>query len=66
MNRDAIDFARGIAEVMIWSAEHARSTALAKSATVHIEAVEWTCTGCGETVPGNFELCWNCERVRGK
>ena len=21
---------------------------------------DWTCTACGETVPGGFELCWNC------
>jgi hypothetical protein len=61
LNRDAVEFARGIAEIMIWSAEHARSAALVKSAIHSDEAVEWTCTGCGELVPENFELCWNCE-----
>jgi len=24
-------------------------------------ADEWVCTGCGERVPGAFEVCWNCE-----
>ena len=21
---------------------------------------EWRCSKCGETIPGNFETCWNC------
>ena len=21
---------------------------------------DWRCPHCGETVPGNFEICWNC------
>jgi hypothetical protein len=21
---------------------------------------EWGCFNCGETVPGNFDVCWNC------
>lgn len=21
---------------------------------------EWTCASCGEAVPGNFTMCWNC------
>ncbi len=24
------------------------------------ETVRWTCSDCGEIVPSNFELCWNC------
>ena len=24
------------------------------------EGVEITCPGCGETNPGNFDICWNC------
>lgn len=24
------------------------------------EGPEWTCSGCGENNPANFELCWNC------
>ncbi len=24
----------------------------------------WVCGGCGEENPGNFELCWNCQRAR--
>jgi len=23
-------------------------------------AAEWRCPRCGETVPGNFNQCWNC------
>jgi predicted nucleic-acid-binding Zn-ribbon protein len=22
----------------------------------------WKCTGCGETVDDNFDVCWNCQR----
>jgi len=25
---------------------------------------EWVCPGCGEAVPGHFELCWNCQSRR--
>ena len=24
----------------------------------------WTCLGCGEDNPGNFEECWKCQRIR--
>jgi len=24
----------------------------------------WKCVGCGETVEGVFEVCWNCARER--
>jgi hypothetical protein len=24
----------------------------------------WTCTGCNEECPGDFEICWNCGRQR--
>tara|TARA_R110000744_G_scaffold55666_9_gene117601 strand:+ start:9478 stop:9789 length:312 start_codon:yes stop_codon:yes gene_type:complete len=23
-------------------------------------AIEWVCSGCGETNGGNFEVCWQC------
>lgn len=26
---------------------------------------DWQCPACGEQNPGNFSLCWNCERPRG-
>ncbi len=26
------------------------------------EAVDWTCSGCGETSAGNFTSCWSCGR----
>jgi hypothetical protein len=25
---------------------------------------DWKCPRCGEQVPGNFEVCWNCEAPR--
>jgi hypothetical protein len=25
-----------------------------------IEGAEWSCSGCGEDNPSNFEICWNC------
>ena len=24
-------------------------------------ATDWKCAACGETVPGNFASCWNCQ-----
>jgi len=26
---------------------------------------DWTCTGCGEANPAQFEVCWNCAIERG-
>jgi Putative prokaryotic signal transducing protein len=25
---------------------------------------DWKCAACGETVPGNFARCWNCQAAR--
>lgn len=27
-------------------------------------SVEWQCARCGESVPGNFDTCWNCGATR--
>ncbi len=27
-------------------------------------AAPWDCSACGEQVEGDFDLCWNCGRVR--
>ncbi|MCU0975068.1 MAG: DUF2007 domain-containing protein [Steroidobacteraceae bacterium] len=29
-----------------------------------LEEPEWTCTGCGERVEGQFGECWKCGHVR--
>lgn len=34
----------------------ARTEALAAA----VDLPDWRCPACGETVPGNFETCWNC------
>jgi predicted amidophosphoribosyltransferase len=28
------------------------------------ETAEWTCAACGEQVPDNFDVCWNCGGAR--
>lgn len=28
------------------------------------EGPEWTCTGCNESNPASFDLCWNCQSAR--
>ncbi len=63
-NRDTIEFARAVAEIFIWSAEHARTAAAVTPAIAADQPAEWQCNGCGETVPGNFDICWQCERGR--
>jgi hypothetical protein len=25
-----------------------------------LDTDDWICAGCGEAVPGNFAICWNC------
>ena len=29
-----------------------------------VPAADWLCPKCGEEVPGNFELCWQCGAFR--
>lgn len=29
-------------------------------------APEWSCPACHESVPGNFDCCWNCGHDRSK
>jgi hypothetical protein len=29
-----------------------------------VEQADWVCPQCGETVPGTFEICWNCQYVK--
>jgi len=41
VNRDAIDFARGIAEILIWSADHALRAAEAKAPASGHEVDYW-------------------------
>jgi Putative prokaryotic signal transducing protein len=40
-------------------AEHARATALLHELR-HLPHQHWLCAGCGESVDGPFEQCWNC------
>jgi predicted RNA-binding Zn-ribbon protein involved in translation (DUF1610 family) len=28
------------------------------------EALPWKCSQCGESVPGNFEICWKCRTTK--
>src|SRR4029078_4774302 len=55
LNRDTIQFARAVAELLQWSAEHTRK----RGDFDRTEATEWQCDRCGEMSPENFDLCWN-------
>jgi hypothetical protein len=41
------------------AADHARATALLHELR-HRPHRHWLCHGCGESVDGPFEQCWNC------
>lgn len=28
------------------------------------QVADWTCPKCGESVPGNFDVCWQCNTLR--
>ncbi|MBI3865573.1 MAG: hypothetical protein HY290_27180 [Planctomycetia bacterium] len=64
LNRNSIELAKGIVEVLLWSAEHARDAAAASSAVECEVANEWICPCCSSPVPANFDLCWNCEHEK--
>src|SRR5579872_3626786 len=62
LNGQSVRFARGIADVMIWSAKDAIHTAMHTGDSE--EGPGWQCHSCGEPVPDNFGICWNCETER--
>jgi hypothetical protein len=45
-------------------ARYEEALALLKSVATPDPAVrpDWRCPACGETVPGNFDTCWNCSQ----
>ncbi|MGD8452906.1 MAG: hypothetical protein PVJ57_13885 [Phycisphaerae bacterium] len=45
---------------VLWQLQRARHEAAA--ARTAGDTQDWTCPHCGESNPGHFELCWNCER----
>ena len=50
----------------IWvidEADHARAGALMHELR-HRPHLHWLCHGCGESVDGPFEQCWNCGALR--
>lgn len=42
--------------------DYERAVTLVKDVTrpKHSGGKDWTCPQCGEDIPGNFEMCWNC------
>jgi rubrerythrin len=41
-----------------------REESLRMAAGATVAPQEWTCPGCGESVPGNFDVCWSCQAAR--
>ena len=57
----------GECEPEVWVAPHNRERAEAlirASLEGGSERPDWTCPGCGETLEGAFDSCWNCGRPR--
>lgn len=55
--------ARQIYRVFVDAADLDAAGAVLKRVGERSEEQSWRCGGCGEEVPGGFELCWNCGRV---
>lgn len=60
LNRDSLDFARAITDILLWSAEHARAEKLTRQWRTEQVVPDWCCDRCGEANPGTFDLCWKC------
>ena len=56
---DALEFFNSLPRPLSAGSEGADGPAAADS-----EAAEWSCPGCGESVPSHFESCWNCGGAR--
>ncbi len=41
-------------------ARYEEAVALVKDDATAAARPDWRCPKCGETVPGNFDTCWNC------
>lgn len=57
----------GECEPEVWVAPHnrARAEALIRDAMAGSDdRADWTCPGCGETLEGVFETCWQCGTAR--
>ncbi len=60
IQRDQLSIGHLIAELLVFSADHARAAAIVAGEKSSEPSSEWNCFGCGETVPQNFDVCWNC------
>ncbi|AMD02049.1 DUF2007 domain-containing protein [Halomonas chromatireducens] len=57
----------GECEPEVWVAPHNRARAVALIQDAMAEGddrADWTCPGCGETLEGVFESCWQCGTAR--
>ncbi len=62
IQRDPLGMAFGIAELLVFAADHARAAAILESERSQ-SASSWHCFNCGEFVPSNFDICWNCQEA---
>ena len=59
IQRDPLGMGFAVAELLVFAADHARAAAIL-DAERSASAPEWHCFNCGEFVPANFDVCWNC------
>lgn len=57
---DPIGLLGGIAEVLVWSVDHAAANAILEANLLSDEFSDWKCHHCGSVVPSHIEVCWNC------
>lgn len=66
ITRGAVDWHRpadmlhSILQILEISAEHARVRAIEAEIRARTNSQEWICPHCDESVPGTFDICWNC------
>jgi len=54
---------RQIYRVFVDAADLEASAIVLSQVSERADRANWRCQGCGEEVPGGFDLCWNCGRV---
>jgi hypothetical protein len=50
-------------EVLVMSVDHIKAQQALEESQIVSRGEEWQCPECREPVPGNFDVCWNCETV---
>ncbi len=57
---DPLGMMIGMTNVVVVSSQNGQAIEALQAALATRHDADWVCPDCQETVPNNFDLCWNC------